>query len=755
MENTDGINCGLCGFTSRAGAKFCGSCGNPLPNGILCRDCGLILQQNHKFCYNCGATASAPATRSPTNYKAVVRDTFQPYIPRFAIPKRLRPLQAWVSRTIGRVSIPLMVSGALLVAFQQIRFAMSYETNEAASGAGLSYLALGLVLFTLGAFGRRAGDGTLDALERVSIPSLRIVAGEITWIKLSALGLGCVVTCVLALRLLAGSQSGWDLLIWLLAVCACGAPFVGRLKLSPASLAIPRERYVDILIVLSLAGIFIAVNTHDLTNWYYSAIGDEYSHYEFAKEMAQYGLQRPFDLDGVHSDINPVMSSIYPALVMRFLGTDNFAWKFSLIISIAAAIPGVYILGYVLAGRTAAFVSSVILAFSHYIFAFMHTGYPNTDVIPIIVWATVLFVLGVRRSSLFLIYASGVLAGLGLFFNIVARAAGIIILLYALLHSDIRRHLVNLLPWALSVLLAAIPLFIVNGGEVFSTALVKIVSTSSQHASEYESAVGRIFANTSQNLTAFNYSSHVSHYVSGALLDPISAALATLGLGYCLANLRKASCRLLLIIFAVLALGTALLSPYPNVPITRMTSLLVPLSLMAGMVTAHFLNGGIVPGLRAAAADGLPRRVWMTSIALVFAVLVLTLNAWQFWIATPKVYHHTQEAVSIGALHLDLCEGATDKVMMVGRATAPLLRPALRSYYANEAMPHLIDHAELEAGYQLPVEAPRCIIFLNPKAEEIQPFMQELSNRYPNGGFSIFTNSSGKNSVEIFVPNAS
>ena len=43
------------------------------------------------------------------------------------------------------------------------------------------------------------------------------------------------------------------------------------------------------------------------------------------------GLKRPFDLDGVYSEINPVMASIYPALVMRLVGVDNFGWKFSLI----------------------------------------------------------------------------------------------------------------------------------------------------------------------------------------------------------------------------------------------------------------------------------------------------------------------------------------------------------------------------------------------------------------------------------------
>ena len=85
-----------------------------------------------------------------------------------------------------------------------------------------------------------------------------------------------------------------------------------------------RERIPDILIVAALVGIFVTLNSHDLTDWYYSAIGDEYAHYNFARELAEDGLKRPFDLDGVYSEINPVMASIYPALVMRLVGMDNF-----------------------------------------------------------------------------------------------------------------------------------------------------------------------------------------------------------------------------------------------------------------------------------------------------------------------------------------------------------------------------------------------------------------------------------------------
>ena len=648
-------------------------------------------------------------------------------------------------------AVALLVSGALLAALTQVYLTLAYEPGKPAPSAGVFALIAGFVLFTLGAFGRGASDDTPDALGGLRIPSLHAVVSRLTPLRGIAVGVGVILLAILVFRLLGGSESGWDLLLWLVVLCALATPFIHRMSLSLVNVEQVAKRYPDILIVLALVAIFVALNSHDLTDWYYSAIGDEYAHYSFARELAVDGLKRPFDLEGVYSEINPVMASIYPALIMRLVGIDNFGWKFSLIVSVALTIPGVYILGHVIAGRVAAVVSSTILAFSHYIFAFMHTGYPNTDVLPVIVWSMALFVLGLRRGNPFLIYASGLLAGLGLLFNFVARAAIAVIVIFGLSLSEVRRHLAGLWPWALGVSLTIMPLILVNGSEVISTVLVKIVGPGSQHASEYEGILSQVTANALRNLLAFNYNPHTSHYVSGALLDPISAVLALLGMGYCLGTVQRASSRLLLILFAVTAGGTALLSPYPYVPITRMASMLVPLSLMAGVAAAYLFRTVLLPfdGDRRF-LQGIPA---MAILGMLCAA-VLALNVWQFWFATPGEFHHTQEAVAIGAMRSDACQGDPDSVIMVGRTTAPLLTPALKSYHPDGDLPHLLDHSDAMPDSPLPSDPPRCVVFLNPDDNNIQAFKRELTNRYPEGQFSTFSNPSGKASVEIFKPGA-
>ena len=655
-------------------------------------------------------------------------------------------------RRASRLSTALLASGAVLTVSGQIYLTLANEPGRYAPEPAIFALLAGLALFALGAFGRSANDNSPDALDSPNIPGMRAPAGKVTPASIAALSIGFIAMATLAFRLLSGSKSGWDMLPWLLAIGAFAAPFILRPNI-PARFRIsfPPRYYADILIVLALVGVFVGLNTHDLTDWYYSAIGDEYAHYNFARELAENGLRRPFDLDGVYGEINPVMASVYPALVMRLVGIDNFGWKFSLIIGVAATIPAVYILGNLLAGRIAAIVSATFLAFSHYIFAFTHTGYPNTDVLPIIAWSVTLFVLGWRRGNPFLIYASGLLAGFGLLFNIVARAAIAIIFLYALSQPEVRRRLAILWPWALGVALTVLPLLLVNGSELFSTILLKIVSPASQHASEYDSVRGRIIANAAQNLLAFNYNSHTSHYVSGPLMDPVSAILALLGLGYCLGTVRKASSRLLLIILAVIATGTALLSPYAYVPITRMVSMVLPLSLMAGAATAFLFRLELSPfNGETQHLRGVPAITALT----VLGAAVLVLNLWQFRYATPAVFHHTQEAVAIGALRSDKCAGEPDGVVMLGRGTVSLLGPALDSYRPGTALPHLLDHSDLQSGSPLPADPLRCVILLNPKDSDIQPFKQELAARYPEGQFSAFSSPSGKASVEVFSPSA-
>ena len=55
--------CPSCGFCSRAGAKFCGGCGEALRADTTCSACGAVNEAVHRFCVNCGSgIGGAPDT---------------------------------------------------------------------------------------------------------------------------------------------------------------------------------------------------------------------------------------------------------------------------------------------------------------------------------------------------------------------------------------------------------------------------------------------------------------------------------------------------------------------------------------------------------------------------------------------------------------------------------------------------------------------------------------------------------------------
>ena len=742
--------CASCGFQNRVGAIFCSSCGDSLASTWQCPNCGATLSREYKFCGVCGSPVGASrAAARAVERSAGSTDNPRPYIQSPSTPTRLHSVTALLKRRLTPISTVLLWSGALLVILAQVYLTFAYEPGRDAPDLGVAALIAGLVLFALGAFGMSPNSDIADVLSRVNVAVPKAVTDNLTLVRISIAAFGFVMLGLLVLRLAAGSESGWDLLLWLAAVCALAAPFMRRSALSLPRMVPPREYYPDILIVLALVVIFVALNAHDLTDWYYSAIGDEYAFWNLAGEILNNGIARPFSQEGVYNH-HPYLNSVYQAAVMWIFTEHHFWWKFSSVLSGALAIPGVYILGHTLGGRKAAIASAVLFSFSHYIFAQAHIGNNNLDSVPIAVWSITLFVLGIRKSSASLLYAAGIMAGLGFYTHYSARSVAPIIFLFGL--TAFRpREIFSLWPLVLGFALAFAPTFLVEREHLFTRMF-------SQASGGYSESVSgqfgeRILGNVKNNLLAFNYNPDAHTWVSGALLDPLSAVLAILGVSFALGSLCLPSQRLLLIWFVVAIIATGVLSPFPIVAITRLYFVVPSLALLGGMLVACILDR-VLASNKSVESARINSRVWTAAALTTLATLVLALSAWQFWYATPKIFRHTKEAVAIGAMRSDACDGELEGVIMIGRSTTPLLKPALESYHPDGVMPYLLDHSDANAGESLPEEPPRCVIFLNPEDEEVQAFKQDFAIRYPEGRFSTFSSPSGATSVEIFVPDA-
>ena len=725
--------CVTCKYENRAEAGFCGRCGRSLQPQVLCSSCNSANSESHQFCDICGTQLDA-STRLDVGIPqtpGVEDKQAWPFLLRVGMAPGAK---AFFSQP--RNFRLLLVAGATVATVGQL-ILVGIATSTGPPAPGVVGLALGVALFALGSIYSAGYGNEIGSFQNVKSPK-KVFGGYRAEILAVA---GLSVYLALLYRLARGSTSGWDLALWLLAILLLAVPFLRRIQL-PRIESVRKYR-VDILIPIALVGLFVALTIHDLEGWYYSAIGDEYSFYLGAKDILDHGLTRPFSQAGVY-DKQPVLNSAYQALVMAIFGQNNFGWRLASVISVAAAIPGIYLVGRVLGDRRVALVSSVLFTFSHYMFAYAHTGYNNIHPLAPTVWALGLFALGLRTKTPILLYVSGLIAGLGFYTLFAARAIIPIMFLWVLTLPERRRHLLSLWPLGLGFVLVAIPIFAVSRGDIFSKMLVEIPGGYSEAVTGPVSE--RLVTNLLRNFLAFNFNSDVFHYVSGSLLDPATAVIAALGIGLALGNLRGARLRLVLIWTLVAVVATGLLSPHPQVAISRLNFVVPALTLLAGFAAVHLWDNArwVIPRVS---------RRWVGSGVLVaLSLTVLALNIQRFWFDTPGVFHLTQEAAAIGAMRSEACGEDLERIVLLGRETEPLLKPALNSYYPDGKTPVLLDHKDLESGQPFQIGAARCVIFVNPTDDKAQKVLEDLSRRHPNGRVLDFSDPAEKAMVKIFTP---
>ncbi len=652
---------------------------------------------------------------------------------------------------------PLLVIGTALVIVGQIVFATSDAETPPAFGVFL--LTFGWALFTLGSLTLRGGKQEAWAGAPDSAPESDDDnhVGRDRRVGLAALGM---VTLAMTLtRLAYGATTGWDVLPWLISLAAVGALFVPRITLPAflrvgvaerardlraSLLALVRAAWIDVALIVALMGLFIGLNAHDLSSWRYSVVGDEYAFFLGATEIFDGGLTRPFNQNGVY-DRHPVMDIAYQAAVMKIFGGDHVGWVLSSLIAAAIAIPGVYLLGYLLGGRKAAAVSAALFASSHYLFAFSHLGYNTLHALPVIVWSLAFFVLGMRRDNPLWLYLAGVVAGFGLYTIFSARVLIPVMLAFLLLSPARLALLRRSWPLGLGFALAALPALIVNRGDLFS----RMLDTTTAVYNETGDRLAHLLTAAEINILAFNFSPRISHFVSGSLFDAVTAVLAVLGIAYAVGRFSRPSSKLLLLWLLAAVITSGVLSPYPYVAVTRLHPVILPLVLLAGLVTARLLD--LAP--RLSRYDWGPK--FRTSAIVVsiaaLAATALTLNVVRFWSTTPEVFHHHRAAVAVGAWQSETCGAAVDGVVFVGRDAA-LVRTVIDSYDPGAPLPRFFAPEEAESAASLDVEPLRCVIFTDPDDSATRSFAEELGRRHPGGALWIFSDQSEKSRVAVFAP---
>ncbi len=571
---------------------------------------------------------------------------------------------------------------------------------------------------------------------------------------------GVVLLPVLLFRVWGDRGDVWNLLIWCAVIFTFGIFFApsgfdaahdkrgdaggrirGWLRHYPQRLAAAaRHHFGDLLPLLAILLVYCAIAMPNLTAWRYSAIGDEYLFYKHASQVLEDGMFRPFSQEGVYGH-HPQLNTIYKAAIMWLFGDGHFGWKMSGVVSMSLATAGIYVLGYVLYSRSAAVLAAGLFAASHYLLGLVNVGANHTDALMITAWALAFFIMGLRSGNPLFLYLAGCVVGLGFYFHYSARITGLVMLVTALLAIK-PRQILTLWPVALGIVLTAWPTVLAARADI----VTKMVAQSAVGYSEAVSGpvAQRLFNNLAINLPAFHFNQNSHSYVGGPLLDPVTGALAAVGLGLAIGTAGRLASIVPLVWIVVAFAATGLVSPYPATAITRLFPLVAPLALLAGTAVASLLDL-LPPRVRMDSRRRLLPAVWA-----VFLVVVLVLNVNQSWSATHGEYHYTAEALSVGASRHQHCGNSVDRTMFIGADPGSILESALASYHPeSQSHPRRI-YREWPPEAPLPEPTPHCVIFVDPNTPNARALQASLKNRYPDGALYVFTTLSDKNRIEYF-----
>lgn len=600
---------------------------------------------------------------------------------------------------------------------------------------GAILLAAGALVFVL-ATSRREEDRLASSQGALDLRSW-LAAGRSPWLAVGLAGLG--LWAYLLLRLNGDSYEEYYphlLMLALLLMAAFLWRWDRRLRV-PLGL---RVHAWELGFLGAAVGLFVGLNVRDLDNWRYSAIGDEYAFFDLAKRIASGVPTNLFSAHGVY-DFRPVGSSALQAVTMNLFGEDQFGWKMSNVVVVSATLPALYFLTRQLFHWGVAVVATATLAFSHYVFAYTHTGYDNLLVILPSVLALALLVPGLKRSSSLLLFSAGAVAGLSAYAYPSARMAPLAMVVFLLTLGWRKWRVQTLLPLGLGALMAVIPILVVSGEEFWTNMSDRSVFGFTDSPTE---GVGRrILENIPRTLFIFNFSpGHSDHYVSGSILDPVSAVFYVMGLAVALTRFRHHSYRLLLLWLGLGLLASGIFSPYDRPAEDRVQFDMPAVAIVVGI--------GAYEAFRhvAALSPAKAARYVMPVCLAGLLPTVLVLNSLRFWVETPGSTPTSVESVVARAAFSSECNDAGGRTVVIAPEPVPVLEPLFRSYNLGDRSPLLL---RFEEALQRPsLGTSGCLILAGLHDQRAQILQSRIKTQYPERSEYALQDYSGQRQVLVY-----
>jgi hypothetical protein len=382
-----------------------------------------------------------------------------------------------------------------------------------------------------------------------------------------------------------------------------------------------------------------------------------------------------------------------------------------------------------------------VLATSHYLLAYGHTGYPNLEALLPGVLALFLFVLGTRRSSIALLLAAGLVAGLGWYTYYTSRTTIVILGVVTLLTVRPRDWSAALAPIAVGFGIVVMPLFAVSKLDTLGKMFDQTGSGSTTEIVANRTLLP--WWNAGRSLLAFNYNTHDGPWLSGSLLEPLSAGLFVLGLVLIVFGWRDTRARLLLTWFGIGLVVAGVLSKYDYVSVSRLNFLIPVAAIFCGLAAER---------LTRALERGRSRTMQRAVFPVVLAVCVVGAgwgNLTRWFVATPALVPTTSTSVAIRVVEDPRCQTASVPPLIVDSGIGGAVLPALDAaevavrpdFSLYDDVPTWLDSADL-----------RCVIFRAPGDPDAQRLEQALLAVSPLSQAVRECDRSGKTEVLAFYP---
>jgi hypothetical protein len=304
-----------------------------------------------------------------------------------------------------------------------------------------------------------------------------------------------------------------------------------------------RKSLRDISSSYWLLSFALIIFTLGINHWSFSIVGDEYAFFRNAGDIVQHQNlsnigAHLFNGQGVYQT-HPYLSSLIQAVSMKIFGIYNFGWRFSNIYLTAIAIGLCHSVFRSFLREQVATLAGLFLAFSQYLIAFGKIGYNNLQAFLLL--ALVLYftrgAIARKRNVDFAILGSI----WGLCFYVYPAALflpPISFLLLLFYHFPISRSAIR--NWGISILcllFLLLPLFSqttywlnkIPGTFLYTPALSQNTGNIAHHLS----------SNLLSAMYSFLYAPQETHFVAGSYVDPLSAALALIGLSLLLSKYRS------------------------------------------------------------------------------------------------------------------------------------------------------------------------------------------------------------------------